>query len=223
MFQRSILAVLIAATLLSAADRFDYKVRNDFFAGFSGDNEAFARAMKTAEEVIAANPGQEAEALAWHGSGLLVMAGQKFQQGDAQSGGEMWMKGNAEMDRAGKIAPDSVGVLVPRAAVWFAASRNLPKERATPLIEKAVADYEHVYEMQKSGFDALPVHNRSELLFGLADGYARLEKAEKARAYFTQLAAIGKSSGHLAQAEAYLAGTKYQVTGAGCVGCHTGK
>ncbi len=223
MFQRSVFAILLAGSALCAADRFDYKVRNDFFAGFSGDKEAFARAMKTAEEVIAANPGEAAEALAWHGSGLLVMAGQKFQEGDAQTGSQFWAKGNAEMEQAGKLAPDTVGVLVPRAAVWFAASRNLPKERATPMITKAIADYEHVYELQKSGFDTLPVHNRSELLFGLADGYARIGNGDKASAYFKQLQALGAKSGHMAQADAYLAGNKYQVTGTGCAGCHTGK
>jgi hypothetical protein len=47
--------------------------------------------------------------------------------------------------------------------------------------------------------------------------------AEKARAYFEKLAAIGPESGHLEQATQYLDGQKYTVRGAGCAGCHTGK
>ena len=220
---KSALALTVLATGLFAAARFDLQVRNDFFAGFSGDQEAFARAMKASEEAIAANPQAAAEALAWHGSGLSLMAGNKFQQGDFKAGAELWEKGQAEMEQAGKLEPDNVGVLIPRAATWFAASRAMPKERQKPLIEKAVADYEHVYELQKDRFDALPIHNRSELLFGLADGYARLENADKARSTFEKLAALGPKSGHLQQANGYLESGKYTVTGAGCAGCHTGK
>ena len=53
-------------------------------------------------------------------------------------------------------------------AVLFAGSRFLPDpEMARPLIEKGVADYDPL----------------GELLIGLADGYARLGRKEKASAY----------------------------------------
>ena len=126
------------------------------------------------------------------------------------------------MDQAGKLEPDSPFVLIPRAAVWFAASRQAPPDRATPILEKAIADYEHVYELQKAYFDTLSVHMRSELLFGLADGNARDKNPAKAKIYFEKLAAIGPSSGHFEQAQQFLAGDKYVVKGIGCIGCHTG-
>jgi len=60
----------IGSALLSAPpDRFDHVVRNDFFAGFAGDEEALERAMKVSGETLAANP-EHAEALVWHGAGL---------------------------------------------------------------------------------------------------------------------------------------------------------
>ena len=103
-----------------------------------------------------------------------------------------------------------------------AASRNrLPN--GAPILKKAFADYEHVYQLQPAIFDRLGTHPRSELLFGLADGYARDGNAEKARLYFTKLAALGPQSGHQQQADLYLKGEKYTVTGIGCAGCHTGK
>ena len=43
--------------LASAAERFDLKVRNDFFAGFTGDNEALDRAMKMCEEALKEDAG----------------------------------------------------------------------------------------------------------------------------------------------------------------------
>lgn len=222
MILRTALAV-IAIPSLFGADRFDTKIRNDFFAGFNGDKEAFSRAMKASEEVIAAKPAEAAEALAWHGSGLLLMAGAKFQEGDFQNGGQMWGRANAEMDQAGKMEPNNIGVLIPRSAAWFAAARNVPKEMQKPLLEKAIADYEHVYDIQKDTFETLHIHNKSELLFGLADGYARMGDNAKAKMYFEKLAALGQKSGHLEQATGYLDSGKYTVTGAGCAGCHVGK
>lgn len=219
----NVVAAILAIPSLFGAARFDNKVRDDFFAGFAGDKEAFARAMKMSEEAIASSPKESAEAMSWHGSGLLFLSGAKFQAGDYAGGGELWGKGMTEMETAGKMEPDSVAVLIPRAAAWFAASRNMPAAQQKPIIEKAIADYEHVYDLQKGSFDNLGIHPRSELLFGLADGYARLGNQEKAHGYFDKLAALGPKSGHLTQAQAYLDSGKYTVTGIGCAGCHTGK
>jgi hypothetical protein len=205
------------------AGKLDVKVRNDFFSGFSGDSAAMERAMKSSEEVIAAKTDALAEALAWHGGGLLLQAGSKFQQGDMPGGGQLWGRGNAEMEQAGMMAPDDPAVLIPRASVWFASSRQTPPQMAKPILAKAVADYEHVYELQKGYFETLSTHMRSELLFGMADGNARSGNGDKAKVFFEKLAVIGPESGHLEQAKLYLAGEKYQVKGAGCYGCHTGK
>ena len=215
-------AVLLAIPSFTFAAGFDYKVRNDFFAGFAGDNVAFDRAMKAAEQAIADSPGDAAEAMSWHGSGLLAMAGKKFAQGDVSGGMELWVKATQEMDKAGELAPRNIGVLIPRAASWLVASRQAPPQLAEPILAKALGDYETVYEIQKAYFDTLDVHMRSELLFGMADGYARQGNTAKARERFEQLAALGPKSGHLAQAESFLKGEKYTVTGIGCAGCHTG-
>jgi hypothetical protein len=148
MFPKRMIAIVFSvatlATSLSAA-RFDEKVRNDFFAGFAGDRAALDRGMATSEQAIATDPSGSAEALAWHGSGLIFLSGLKFQQGDMPGGMEMWTTGMAEMEKAGELEPDNVGVLIPRAASWFAASRATPPEIAKPILAKALADYEHVY------------------------------------------------------------------------------
>ena len=223
MFSRQLLAIALVFSPAIHAAHFDDKVRADFFAGFAGDKDAMERAMQVSGKAIADDPKDSAEAMAWHGGGLMVLSGQKFQQGDFAAGGELWARAVAEMDKAGTLEPDNPGVLIPRAAVWFAASRQVPPERGRPLVEKAVADYEHVYEMQKTYFDTLDVHMRSELLFGLADGYKRNGNQDKAKFYFERLAAIGSASGHFDQAKQFLNGENYAIVGIGCVGCHTGK
>ncbi len=224
-FNRVFTAVTVAFAVpaLIGAARFDDKVRNDFFAGIAGDLAALQRAMTASEEAIANDPHFAAEAKSWHGTGLLVRSGQKFQQGDAAAGAELWTKAIAEMDEAGQLEPDNPAVLIPRAAAWFAASRNTPPEMGKPILKKALADYEHVYDLQKPFFDRMGIHPRSELLFGLADGYARDGNPGKARDYFEKLAALGPGSGHQEQAQQYLSGGKYSVTGIGCAGCHVSK
>src|SRR5262245_9337134 len=71
-----------AAGQSPAAERFDYVVRDDFFAGLRGDVARLDRAMKTCEEMLARNP-RHAEALVWHGAGLLAQARLAFERGDA--------------------------------------------------------------------------------------------------------------------------------------------
>src|SRR5262250_2173945 len=46
--------------------RFDVRIREDFFAGIRGDSDRFDRAMKLAEDELAKNP-KNAEAKVWHG------------------------------------------------------------------------------------------------------------------------------------------------------------
>src|SRR5215467_7557160 len=96
----------IAALLLMQA-RFDMLVREDMFAGFAGNKEAFDRAMKLTEETLAKDP-KHAEAKVWHGSGVFFQAGQAFQKGDMQNGIILWQKGLDEMEQAVKLAPDNV-------------------------------------------------------------------------------------------------------------------
>ena len=214
---------LVVLGLAAAQERFDMRVRNDFFAGFAGNQEALDRAMKLCEEEHASNPGNAA-ALVWHGSGVFVQSRTYFRAGDPAKGGEFWQRGLGEMDKAVAMAPDDLGVRIPRGAVLLTASRALPDaDRARPLIEKGVADFEHALEMQKSYFDTLGTHPRGELLIGLADGYARLGKDDQATAYFERIRAALPGSAYAASAEKWLATKTLAPREAGCLGCHVAK
>jgi hypothetical protein len=127
------------------------------------------------------------------------------------------------MDEAVGLAPDNVGVRIPRGAMLLQATRNMAPPIAKPLLEKAVGDYEHTLELQsKSGvFATLGDHPKGELLFGLAEGYSRLGQPEKARPYFERLVSDAPGSGQTPKAREWLAtGTLPPTTGLGCVGCH---
>jgi tetratricopeptide (TPR) repeat protein len=203
-----------------ASARFDMAVRADFFAGFAGDRARFAEAMSLCERILAGNP-RHAEALVWHGSGLLFQAGQAFARGDADHGTQFWERGLAEVNQAVALEPENVAVLIPRGAVLLQATRNTPPERGRPLLQQAVNDYERVLAIQSAYFDTLGDHPRGELLFGLAEGNARLGEMVKARHYFNRLIEDVPNSGQTPKARAFLAnGELPSATGLGCVGCH---
>ena len=202
-------------------ERFDYLVRADFFAGFAGDQAAFDRAMKLCEQTLAKNP-KHAEAMVWHGSGLLFTSSQYFQKGDSKNGMELWPRGLKEMDAAVALEPDNVGVLIPRGATLIPVSRFVPSPpESRALLQKGVNDYEKVLEIQKAYFANLSGHGRGELLFGLAEGWQRLGNAEKARAYFQRIVNEAQGSERQKQAKAFLETGTIPPGAQSCTGCHT--
>lgn len=214
---------LLILGMASAQERFDMKVRNEFFAGFAGNQQALDRAMKLCEEELAHNPAN-AEAMVWHGAGVFFASRKLFQAGDQAKGIEFWQRGLAEMESAVKIAPDHLGVRIPRGAVLLTASRNLPsKEMARPLIENGLADFEHALEIQKAYFDTLGTHPRGELLIGLADGYARIGQGEKATAYFERIRTALPDTPYAASAGKWLSTKTLTPREGGCLGCHVAK
>jgi tetratricopeptide (TPR) repeat protein len=203
-----------------ARERFDFLVREDFFAGFEGDQAAFERGMKTCEDVLAKNP-KHAEALVWHGGGLVFRAGQQFQKGDFQKGMETWARGLKEMDDAVALEPENVGVRIPRGATLLVASRFAkPETEARRLLQLAVGDYEKVLQLQSGYFAKLSGHGRGELLFGLAEGWQRLGDEAKARTYFQRLVNEAQGSARQKQATAFLETGKLISSTQSCVGCH---
>jgi tetratricopeptide (TPR) repeat protein len=203
-----------------ARERFDFLVRADFFAGFEGDQAAFERGMKTCEDALAKNP-KHAEALVWHGGGLVFRASQQFQKGDVRQGMETWGRGLKEMDEAIALEPENVGVLIPRGATLLVASRFArPETEARRLLQLAVGDYENVLRLQSGYFAKLSGHARGELLFGLAEGRHRLGDEAKARAYFQRLADEAQGSARQKQAAAFLETGKLVASTQSCVGCH---
>ncbi|HZS10108.1 MAG TPA: hypothetical protein VFD58_35095 [Blastocatellia bacterium] len=200
------------------AERFDFLVREDFFAGMAGDQEKFRRALKLCEETLAKNP-KHAEAMVWHGSGLLFMGGQSFQKGEMQKGAELWERGQKEMDAAIALEPDNVGVRIARGATYIQSSKYVPMPaQALAMLETGVGDYEKALELQKPYFDKLGVHARGELLWGLAEGSQRLGNKEKARGYAERMVKECAGSAYAERAKALLDNRKPASTT--CTGCH---
>ena len=164
-------------------EAFDERVRADFFDGLRGDTAAMDRAIKVCEDELAKNP-KHAEAMVWHGAGVVGRASLAFRTGDRATGMELYTKGLGEMDAAVALEPHNVGVRIPRGAVVLAMAPFVPEPEKTKLLERGVSDYETTYALQKDRFDKLTLHSREQLLYGLVDGYANMKQLDKASERF---------------------------------------
>jgi tetratricopeptide (TPR) repeat protein len=204
----------------SFGQRFDSKVREDFFAGFAGDNARLERGMKTCEQALAANP-KDAPALVWHGSGLYFQSGVAYRKGDIDAGTKLRRQGMQEMEDAVTLAPDSLQTRIPRGAILIASARFMDDALAKPLLETGVADYERAMDLEKAYLPTASVHSRGELIGGLADGYRRLGNTEKSRELLQRLVQELPGSLYEKQAKRWLAdlgavGKQERF----CLGCH---
>jgi pimeloyl-ACP methyl ester carboxylesterase len=204
-----------------AVMRFDFKVREDMFAGMDGDAESFDRAMKTIADTLAAEP-DHAQALVWRGDGRLFLAGQAFRRGEIAEGRKLSDDGVADMMRAVKIAPDDLAVRIPRATglePFAAGIRPYDRAAADRLTRIALGDFEFALEASTPHWGKLDEHDRGELLGALAESWLQLGDSAKAGPYLDRMIAE-------------LPGTPYAVNAAlrradatarkplTCLGCH---
>jgi tetratricopeptide (TPR) repeat protein len=214
-------AMILTAGALLSQDRFDYKVRNYFFAGLAGDAASLEKGMKICESILASDPKQP-EALVWHGTGLITESRQAFQKGDQDKGGQLWRRGLDEMDQAEEMAPNDLGVRIVRGAVLLIASQYVPSEMAHPLIEKGLSDYEKAYSIQGPDLSRLGMHKSGELMLGMADAYARLGQTEKAQQWFERIQKDLPGTPYAKSADTWLETKTLAPRQAGCLTCHSG-
>ena len=202
-------------------ERFDDLVRNDFFAGMFGDEARLERGMKFCEEILSKNP-KHAEALVWHGGGLVARAAIAYRKGDYKLGDRLWTQGIEEMNEAARLAPDHIGVLIGRSATLIGLAQagwDSNDAESKALLESALLDYEKVYQKQKPTFGKLSAHSRGELLFGLASGWSILGEHQKARDYLKLIVKEVKGSSYEKEAQGWL-DKKPSVIQHDCRGCH---
>ena len=200
-------------------ERFDFKVRQDFFDGIRGDAAALDRAQKVCEDTLAQHPN-DPEALVWHGAALTARSRDAFAKGDRDKGMELYQKGTGEMDRAVELAPTSVAVRIPRGALYLGMAHFVPQPEQTKLVQEGVSDYEATLVAQKAYFSKLTLHSREQLLYGLTDGYAMLGNSDKARETYERMRKDAAGSELLTRAAERAAG--HEVAGnAPCEQCHS--
>jgi len=217
-------ALLLALSLSLAAvaqQRFDFKVREDMFAGMDGDTAAFDRAMKLIADTLAADP-DHAQALVWRGDGRLFLAGQAFQRGAMGEGRALAGQGVADMERAVALAPTEIAVRIPRAAGLMPYARGLRpfnRPEADRLTRVAIGDFEFATAASIPYWSKLGEHNRGELLGALADGWLQLGEVAKANFYLDRMSAELPGTPYARNAALRRADPSGR-TPLTCLGCH---
>jgi tetratricopeptide (TPR) repeat protein len=214
-------SLALAMTAAVAQVRFDNMVREDFFAGFAGDSARLEKGMKACEDALAANPKNGA-AMVWHGSGMMFQAGPYFRNADYARGKQLLYDGLKQMNDAVALDPKDLQTLIPRGTTLLATAHHVEAERAKPLLEIAVADYEKVLDLEKPYFGQSSVHNRGELIGGLADGYRLLGNNTKAAEFLERMVKELPGTPYEKQARRWinnLAAVGRQERF--CLGCHT--
>jgi len=202
--------------------RFVDEVREAMFAGFRGKAESLEEAMRMCDAALREDP-KNADALVWHGCGLVFQAGQAFRKGDAKVGSRLWTDGLAEVDRAVALEPERASVRIARAALLTSVARFDPDpEESARLLKTGVADYEKVRELQKPYFNMLSVHARGELYGGLAEGWYLLNDRDKVKAYHERMIRELPGSEYARRAQAWFDNPdpKGKYTPITCIGCH---
>jgi tetratricopeptide (TPR) repeat protein len=163
------------------------RVKDDLLGALDGDDAALDRAEHACDEELRREP-DDAEALVEHGIAMSLRSWRASRAGDMDRAMAYWNRALSEMDRAVALAPDDLGVRIPRGSALFGIAMGLDGDPlATALRKKAVEDYEAVLRIQGPSFDRRPLHDRTELLWGLADGWSRLGDDTRARQYFGRL------------------------------------
>jgi hypothetical protein len=199
-------------------------VRNDFFAGMMGDHARLDRGMLFCEKILAENP-RHAEALVWHGGGLLARAAQAYTKGDSAMGDKLWNQGLEEMNNAVAFEPENMAVKIGRSATLIGLAQSgwdSSDARAKALLESALADYEKVYQWQRPTFHKLGSHSRGELLFGLASGWSILGEQKKVLKYLLLIVKDCKGTEYETEARKWLEIRPLPVVQHDCTGCHIG-
>lgn len=204
--------------------RFDELVRNDFFAGMMGDKARLDRGMTSCEEILAKDP-KHADALVWHGGGLLTRAANAYRKGNQALGDKFWNLGLKEMNDAVAFQPDNMGIKIGRSAtiIGVAQSGWDSSSESKALLESALVDYEKVYQWQKPSFSKLSSHSRGELLFGLASGWSILGDHEKARHYLSLITQDCADTEYESEARKWIKGWPGTIIQHDCMGCHVNR
>jgi pimeloyl-ACP methyl ester carboxylesterase len=203
------------------AERFDFKVREDMFAGFDGDADAFKKAMTLIEATLATDP-DHAQALVWRGAARLFLAGQAFGRQAFREGQELQRQALADMDRAVALTPNDIAVRIPRATAllpYARFERRFNRVEADQLTATAISDFEFSLQASAPWWNRLSEHGRGELLGGLADAWLGVGNIDKAAPYLARMTKELDGTPYAKAAAARLAdsASKAPLT---CLGCH---
>ena len=183
-----LLLVFMMSLAALAQQRFDFKVREDMFAGMDGDTAAFDRAMKLIADTLAREP-DHAEALVWRGDGRLFMAGQAFQRGDTAAGQKLSPRRSPTWSVPWRSHPATSRCACRGRRACCPSTRVAPcrPRRSRPVDADRLGDFEFVLQASQPRWNKMSEHGRGEVLGALADGWLMLGETAKADVFLDRM------------------------------------
>jgi len=217
----SVMTLIVLAYVVAAAQQRKDLTQADVFAILNGPPEPFEALMKDVDAALADNPSNP-YARFLHGVGLSRRSLDAVQRQDFKSATELWRQALGELDTARILAPDNEKIIGSRAAFLISVSRQMPKDIERTFLPSVSADFEKVLRTWDADGRQRSVHERGELLTGLAESLARTGKEEQARSYFDRVLTDLPGSVYATRARQWLDGSPESRKPAffGCVGCH---
>jgi hypothetical protein len=210
----------LALTAVSAAQGFNFEqVRDDFFAGISGDAAAIQRGVAHAKAALDTDP-TNAQALVVHGFGTVIGAATELQKGNTAALAGM-QDGFSQMDEAVRLAPQDGLVRALRGIMMQQATRQMPDAARMPMLEKGRADFEFLFQVQQAELGQLGTHRLGELLQGLGDINARLGRPADAQRHYLLIKTMLPATEYARRADEWLQ-TRQPLPAekTQCIGCH---
>jgi hypothetical protein len=222
---RRVLIVMTLCSLCGLAGRAQELPRMsqaEVFATFNGPPEKFESLMQAVDRTLAADP-DNAAAMLLRGVGRARRSGEAVERKDFAAVADLWQQALADLDRARALAPDNERIIGGRAAFLASVSRQMPESAPRPFLPSVITDFEKVLrQWEAGGFADKSVHQRGELLTGLAEALARTGSTDRAQQYFGRITRELPGTPYADRALQWLDGRpeskdpKFFT----CVGCH---
>ena len=126
-----------------------------------------------------------------------------------------------EMDQGVALAPDSLGTRAPRGGLMISVSRAVPESRRAELLQRGLADYVRIFDLQKDSLAQLPTRPKGELLLGLADLHDRSGNKDQSLEFVRRVAAEMPATVYGKRAQQWLDTGTLPAEQRSCIGCHT--
>lgn len=218
---RTAMTLAVVISTLASGQQLTNLSQADVFSIFDGPLDRFEAMMKEVDAALTVNPSNP-YARYLHGIGLARRSIEAGKRQDGKAALELWQQALSELDAARNLAPDNEKIIGSRAALLISASRQMPPGIDRPFMPSVSADFERVLQQWDADKRQRSVHQRGELLTGLAESLARTGHEEQARAYFNRIVTELPDSVYAKRARQWLEGVPESRKPGffTCVGCH---